>query len=204
MYGDKSKLLNTIVSPTVGQRFILGIDGLSRSGKTTFAKSLRETLRKEQRDSCLFHLDNHIVERKNRYDTGQEEWHEYYNLQWDVDYLRENLFAKLRSSSEVNLMFYDAKLDRQVIRTVLLPMDCIVIVEGVFLQRLQWREFFDLLVYLDCPRETRFSRETDRSQSNIEKFSNRYWKAEDHYLDSVRPFVGADMIIQCPRSEPIW
>ena len=196
MYGDKSKLLNTIVSPTVGQRFILGIDGLSRSGKTTFAKSLRETLRKEQRDSCLFHLDNHIVERKNRYDTGQEEWHEYYNLQWDVDYLRENLFAKLRSSSEVNLMFYDAKLDRQVIRTVLLPMDCIVIVEGVFLQRLQWREFFDLLVYLDCPRETRFSRETDRSQSNIEKFSNRYWKAEDHYLDSVRPFVGADMIIK--------
>jgi len=204
MYGDKLKLLHTILNWPVEHRFLLGIDGLSRSGKTTFAKSLRETLLKEQRDICLFHLDDHIVDRKNRYDTRNEEWHEYYHLQWDVDYLRENLFAKLRMSGEINLPFYNIELDKQLARAVLLPKNCIVIVEGVFLQRLQWREFFDFLVYLDCPRETRFSRETDSSQSNIEKFSNRYWKAEDHYLDSVRPFVGADMIIQCPRSEVIW
>lgn len=124
------KLLHTILNWPVEHRFILGIDGLSRSGKTTFAKSLRETLRKEQRDICLFHLDDHIVDRKNRYDTGNEEWHEYYHLQWDVDYLRENLFAKLRMSGEINLLFYNIELDKQFARAVLLPKNCIVIVEG--------------------------------------------------------------------------
>jgi uridine kinase len=65
---------------------------------------------------------------------------------------------------------------------VLIPNDCVVIIEGVFLQRKEWREFFDYIVYLDCPRETRFLREGEIVKGNIEKFRNRYWKAEDYYL----------------------
>jgi uridine kinase len=197
MYGDKAKLLNTILSLHISHRFILGIDGLSRSGKTTFAESLREMLLQAHKDVCIFHLDDHIVERRKRYNTGCEEWYEYYNLQWDVEYLKENLFTKVREYSEVNLPFYNAELDMQFKKTVFIPHECIVIIEGVFLQRHEWREFFDYLVYLDCPRETRFNREGESIRDNIEKFRNRYWKAEDHYLESVRPLACADMIIKC-------
>jgi uridine kinase len=196
MCSDKSILLSIILSLRVGHRFILGIDGLSRSGKTTFTDSLAETLRQSHKDVFIFHIDDHIVERRGRYHTGWEEWYEYYNLQWDVAYLRENLFTKLRDHCEVSLLFYNAELDEQVEKTVFIPDDCVVIIEGVFLQREEWRKFFDYLVYLDCPREARFSREGESSRGNIEKFKNRYWKAEDHYLDFVRPLAQTDMIIK--------
>lgn len=192
----ESQLLDTILLRHVSRRFILGIDGLSRSGKTTFAEKLREMLVQTQKNVCLFHIDDHIVERSRRYNTGFEEWYEYYNLQWDVEYLRENLFAKVRECSEIEIPFYDHDLDAQFTKTVRIPGECVVIIEGVFLQRKEWREFFDYLVFLDCPRETRFSREDQRVRGNIEKFRNRYWKAEDFYLDSVRPLAGADMVIR--------
>jgi uridine kinase len=192
----ESQLLDNILRRNVSRRFILGIDGLSRSGKTTFAEKLREMLVQTQTNVCLFHIDDHIVERSRRYNTGFEEWYEYYNLQWDVEYLRENLFAKVRECSEIEIPFYDHDLDAQFTKTVRISGECVVIIEGVFLQRKEWREFFDYLVFLDCPRETRFSREDQRVRGNIEKFRNRYWKAEDFYLDSVRPLAGADMVIR--------
>lgn len=161
---------------------------------------MRDRLNLTQKDVCIFHIDDHIVERKKRYHTGREEWYEYYNLQWDIEYLRENLFEKARNNSEVKLPFYNAELDKQITNTVLIPIDCVVIIEGVFLQRIEWREFFDYIVYLDCPRETRFLREEESTRSNIEKFRTRYWKAEDHYLDAICPLVNADMIIKSCRN----
>lgn len=189
------KLLQTILSLPEGHRLIIGIDGLSRSGKTTLVEDLRVKLNQSQKNSYIFHIDDHIVERKKRYQTGKEEWYEYYNLQWDIEYLRKNLFAKIRNHVEINLPYYNAELDKQITKTVLIPNDCVVIIEGVFLQRKEWRDFFDYIVYLDCPRETRFLREEEIVKGNIEKFRNRYWKAEDHYLDAIRPLVYADMII---------
>lgn len=196
MYGSKSQIVKAMMDSRVSHRFILGIDGLSRSGKTTFAENLRDMLLQTHNDVCLFHLDDHTVDRKKRYNTGYEEWHEYYNLQWDVEYLRENLFAKVREDGEVTVQFYNAELDKQFTKTVFIPSKCVVIIEGVFLQRSEWREFFDYLVYLDCPREVRFNREQENTRSNIEKFRNRYWKAENHYLNFVRPLEYADMLIK--------
>ncbi|MCL6600392.1 MAG: hypothetical protein K6T81_16910 [Alicyclobacillus macrosporangiidus] len=195
MRGIVSEILAVIHRLHVGGRFILGIDGLSRSGKTTLAEDLRVELLKAGKNVCVFHMDDHIVDRKTRYNTGHEPWYEYYALQWDVDYLRENLFMKLRQSHELTLNFYNDDLDQQFTRTVLIPDQCVIVVEGVFLQRPEWREFLDYCVYLDCPREVRFARERASVQAALEKFKTRYWKAEDHYLESVRPFAIADMVV---------
>ncbi|GMA63038.1 hypothetical protein GCM10025859_34780 [Alicyclobacillus fastidiosus] len=105
------------------------------------------------------------------------------------------VFEKLRDAPEINLPFYDSERDEAVSKTVVIPGGCIVIIEGVFLQREEWRQFFDFVVYLDCPRETRFKRESASTREQIEKFKTRYWKAEDHYLEIVRPLSNADMII---------
>ena len=73
-------------------RFIIGIDGLSRSGKTTFATNLKENMKQESIPFHIFHIDDHIVERNKRYQTGHEEWYEYYHLQWDIEYFGRNFF----------------------------------------------------------------------------------------------------------------
>ncbi|RAS94386.1 uridine kinase [Bacillus cereus] len=177
-------------------RFILGIDGLSRSGKTTFVTNLKENMKQESIPFHIFHIDDYIVERNKRYDTGFEEWYEYYYLQWDIEWLRQKFFRKLQNETRLKLPFYNDEVDLCEIKKVQIPIVGVIIIEGVFLQRKEWRNFFHYMVYLDCPRETRFLRESPETQKNLSKFKNRYWKAEDYYLETELPKDRADVVIR--------
>ncbi|MFB4166896.1 kinase [Virgibacillus sp. JSM 102003] len=179
-----------------GQKVVLGIDGLSRSGKTTLVRNIEQHIQEENIFTCVLHIDDYIVERERRYNTGNEEWYEYYNLQWDVEWLKENLFKKLKESNELQLLTYDNSTDSQKFQTVKTPNTCLIIIEGVFLQREEWRSHFDFMIFLDCVRDERFNRESAETQTNIEKFEKRYWKAENYYLETVSPIEQADLVIQ--------
>ncbi len=190
------KIINKIPKLEKGQRIVLGIDGLSRSGKTTLTKKVVQHLQEKNISVCLFHIDDYIVEKKRRYNTGYEEWHEYYNLQWDVNWLKENLFQKLKKSNELQLLTYDYSSDTQKLEIIEIPDTCIIVIEGVFLQRKDWRNFYDIIIYLDSSREMRFNRESQATKNNIEKFQNRYWKAENHYMEVETPLAQADIVIR--------
>jgi uridine kinase len=194
------KLMKEIHS-AIGQnkRFILGVDGLSRSGKTTLVKRLGSMLDSKDIQNLIIHIDDHIVERKSRYNTGQDEWREYYYLQWDIESLKEILFEKLISSSELKLPYYDNYLDRHEYKNLNIADKKVIFVEGIFLLRKEWSSFFDFTVFLDCPREVRFSRESMKTQQNIEKFTKRYWKAEDFYMKKVRPIEKAQLVLSCDK-----
>ncbi len=189
-------LLKLVLTNSTRERFILGLDGLSRSGKTTLSKKLCKRLKERNIPHQLLHLDDYIVEREKRYHTRNEEWIEYYQLQWDVEWLTDHLFGKLKQSNELNLPFYNVKSDTSKMKTIQLPVQGVIIIEGVFLQRKEWRSFFDNIVYLDSPRSERFLREGQEAQENISKFTNRYWKAEDFYLSTVCPQKHADLVIK--------
>lgn len=189
-------ILKEIPKVEQSKKVVLGIDGLSRSGKTTFVKNIDQYIKEKNIAVCIFHIDDYIVERKRRYNTGNEEWYKYYYLQWDIEWLKENLFKKFKKTNELNLLTYDYSTDKQELQTVKIPDTCLIIIEGVFLQRKDWRHFYDFMIYLDCSREKRFNRESDVTQKNIGKFEKRYWKAEDHYMKIVSPIEKADLVIQ--------
>ncbi|EOO28072.1 uridine kinase [Bacillus cereus BAG1X2-3] len=188
--------LITIMKKHRENRFILGIDGLSRSGKTTFVANLKENMKQEGIPFHIFHIDDHIVERNRRYYTNHEEWYEYYCLQWDITYLRQKFFQKLQHETKLTLPFYQEETDSCEMKKVQIPIVGVIVIEGVFLQRKEWRDFFHYMVYLDCPRETRFLRESEKTQENLSKFENRYWKAEDYYLETELPRDRADLVIE--------
>ncbi|MDF9558468.1 kinase [Bacillus tropicus] len=190
-----SELIN-VMKKHKENRFILGIDGLSRSGKTTFVANLKENMKQESIPFHIFHIDDHIVERNKRYHTEYEEWYEYYYLQWDIEWLRQKFFQKLQNETKLKLPFYNDETDLCEMKKVQIPIVGVIVIEGVFLQRKEWRDFFHYMVYLDCPRETRFLRESPETQKNLLKFENRYWKAEDYYLESETPEKRANLLIQ--------
>jgi uridine kinase len=187
-------ILRRIASNHENRRYILGVDGLSRSGKTTCVKQLSHILNNEGHQYHIFHLDDLIVERKRRYDTGFEEWHEYFHLQWDVEWMAEHFFRKLKDSEQLTLPYYLDSSDTHENRVIQLPQEGLIIIEGVFLQRKEWKHFFDKIVYLDCPRNIRFNRESVETKQNISKFENRYWKAEEHYINHYYPVENADIV----------
>lgn len=175
------------------KHIILGIDGLSRSGKTTLVKRIASMLSEKDIESTVIHLDDHIVGRTKRYNTGFEEWREYYFLQWDVESLKKSLFDNLVISNEFDLPFYDNGTDRHIYKKVTVKK--VFIVEGIFLQRAEWKPYLDYTVFIDCPRDIRFARESSQTKQNIEKFRNRYWKAEDYYIKKIQPAEKADLVI---------
>ncbi|EOP72620.1 uridine kinase [Bacillus cereus VDM006] len=191
-----SNELVKVIAENTSNRFILGIDGLSRSGKTTLVKQLEDELKQKDIPFHIFHIDDHIVERSKRYNTKHEEWYEYYQLQWDVEWLQQHLFHKLRLKNQLNLPFYDHQTDFCEMREVIIPSPCVIVIEGIFLQRKEWREYFDYMVYLDYPREQRFLRENEETQKNLLKFEHRYWKAEDFYLKVESPQQNADLVLK--------
>ncbi len=181
--------------------FIVAIDGLSGAGKTTLTKKLKDYLECRDFEVVVIHMDDHIVERNKRYDTGHEEWYEYYYLQWNIDMLTNQLFAKLHQNPKIlTLPFYDQSTDTTSTKKINVSPASTVLIEGIFLQRKEWRDFFDYIIFLDCPRELRFERVLNRDSylgdlnARLNKYKRRYWKAEDHYINSENPMVNADKV----------
>ncbi|QMV44022.1 kinase [Cohnella cholangitidis] len=181
--------------------FIVAIDGLGGAGKTTLVEKLEQELNNNNCKVVIIHIDDHIVEKNKRYQTGHEEWYEYYYLQWNLNKLTTNLFEVLHNSHHsIVLPFYDTSTDSISNKEVTVPTDSIVLIEGIFLQRKEWRKFYDIIIFLDCPLELRNERVLNRdsyigdNHAIINKYKSRYWPGEEHYLEIEKPFRNADII----------
>lgn len=187
----------------IDRPYIIGIDGLSGAGKTTIAERMKEKLTKEEYKLIVIHIDDLIVERAKRYNTGYPEWYEYYTLQWDVQFIKENLFGAVhQNQNHLNLNFYETEKDQCNLKRMELSQCTLILIEGIFLQRKEWSTFFDYMIYLDCPKETRYERVLQRDayigdmNERISKYERRYWIAEDYYFEKENPLQTADIIIK--------
>lgn len=177
--------------------YIVALDGLSGAGKTTLVKQLKGILD----NIVIIHIDDHIVERSKRYETGQEQWFEYYQLQWDTKYLIEHLFQKIQQNvSFLKLPFYYKEKDTHINKIINLSTNSIVIIEGIFLLRDEWKNFYDYIIFLDCPKKIRYERVLQRDtyigdlEERLEKYKKRYWVAEEYYLKKLKPYELAHYI----------
>ena len=182
--------------------YIVAIDGLSGAGKTTIVKSLEREISNRNCKAVTIHIDDYIVERDKRYNTGFEEWYEYYYLQWNIESLTRHLFeGLLHNHHDLQLPFYDHSTDSLRMRALSIPASSIVLIEGIFLQRREWRGFYDYVIYLNCPREVRYERVLKRDsyigdiQQRLNKYNKRYWPGEKHYLEVENPIEQADVVI---------
>ncbi|MCP8616304.1 kinase [Salirhabdus salicampi] len=179
--------------------FIVGIDGLSGAGKTTIANQLLKELNMNK-VMCL-HIDDYIVEREKRYHTGFEEWYEYYYLQWDTKRLIHDVFVPLRNKgSKINLPYYHSTTDTTINTEIEVTDTSIVMIEGIFLQRKEWREYFDFVIYVDCPRKVKYKRVLQRDsyigdyKKRLKKYKRRYWPGEQHYVNLENPMEKANIV----------
>lgn len=177
---------------------LIGIDGLGVSGKTTYALNLQRQLK----NALVIHLDDFIHTREVRYNDQFEEWYCYYNLQWRYDYLIEKLLEPLKNGLAIHetIELYDKPADSYRMQQFDIPVGTMVIVEGVFLQRPELRAYFDKVIYFETDRDTRMARALDRDgyigsgEDIIRHYEQRYFPAEDMYVEHCNPLVLADAV----------
>jgi uridine kinase len=68
-------------------------------------------------------------------------------------------------------------------------------VEGVYTARPEVAPFYDLIAYVDTPRETCLERLRARGQ-NPEAWIRRWRAAEDHYIDTTAPQSRANLVVR--------
>ncbi len=199
------ELLNKIIGKyDSGKTMIVGIDGLGGAGKSAITELLKTQLQNSNYYPVVLHIDDFIYPRYIRYDEFKEEWYCYYNIQWRYDYLIKEILLPVREGIEIDkqVELYEKENDLYILEQIKIPQGSILLIEGIFLQRKEIKEYFDYMVYIELPKDIRLSRVINRDtyigdDKDIKlKYERRYFPAEDKYIEEYCPAENADFVLE--------
>ncbi|MEU0371117.1 uridine kinase [Streptomyces sp. NPDC006283] len=184
-------------------RLLVGIDGLTAAGKTSFGHELAEIVADAGRPALRATLDDFKNPWKDRHLYDRESGEGYYRNAYDYGAARRLLLDPCRSPEATSCALCSidplTQLDHSAERTPLAP-DSVLIVDGVFAFRPQIDAYWDFRVWLQVDAELSVRRGAERDQdwagSEAESVHrNRYLVAERIYLDEVDPLPRMDLVI---------
>lgn len=155
--------------------FVVAIDGMSASGKTT----LGELLHKEFPESNLFHTDDYFLQPHQRTEKRLAE------VGGNVDYERfmDEIILHLDDKNGLSYRKFDCQtqLLGSEIHVLWKPL---VIIEGAYSQHPYFGESYDLRVFCEISKEEQKERILKRNGSErLERFINEWIPKENAYFD---------------------
>src|SRR5438552_14417672 len=158
MNSARVALLHTVAAAIDGIQLShpvrVAIDGRTAVGKTTFAEDLALTLRNNGRNVIRTSVDGFHRPRAERYRQGRYSAIGYYEDARDLTAMKRWLLDPLgpRGNRRYRTAIFDLALDQPLDEPpTLAGDDDILIVDGTFLQRLELRGAWDVVVFLDVP-----------------------------------------------------
>ncbi|WP_093192902.1 uridine kinase family protein [Salimicrobium halophilum] len=168
---------------------LIGIDGCGGSGKSTVANKLKEVLS----DVTVVHMDDFhlpssqlMEENPGRNPIGADfDWKRVYN----------QVLVPISQNQEGYYQRYDWDTD-ELAEGHTVPVGGIVLIEGVYSNRKELANTYDLTVWVDCPRETRLFRGLERDGEEArDMWVNNWMISEDRYVEEHKPQERADVIV---------
>lgn len=184
--------------------FVIGIAGGSGSGKSTFAKRIKEYF---NNDVALISCDNYYLRRddmsfedrkKVNYDSPQA---------FEFDLMIEQL-KSLKEGKSIDCPIYDFSQHNRSDKVLKIDAKSIIIVDGilVFSQK-QLREAFDLKIYVETDADERILRRVRRDvgergrdiENIIEQYLSTVKPMHNKYVEPTKKY--ADIIINGGMNE---
>jgi uridine kinase len=184
-------------------RLLVGVDGFTAAGKTSFGHELAEYVDAAGRPALRATLDDFKKPWKDRHLYDRESGEGYYRNAYDYESARRLLLDPCRSpeATSCSLCGIDplTQRDHSAEQTPL-AADSVLIVDGVFAFRPEIDAYWDFRVWLRVDAELSVRRGADRDRnwagSDAESIHrNRYLAAERIYLDEVDPVPRTDVVI---------
>lgn len=148
---------------------LVGIDGAAGSGKSTLA----ENLAAEIDEATLIHLDDF------------HDWDDDSN--WELSTFAERALKPLLAGLTSRHQRYDWPTD-SFGEWFEIPAAGVAIVEGVTTLRTDLRKFWNVPIWVDCPRDLRLERGIARDgESMRSKWVDSWMPGEDKYFERERP-----------------
>ncbi|MFE7774593.1 uridine kinase [Streptomyces sp. NPDC057445] len=185
------------------ERLLVGIDGFTAAGKTSFGHELAESLSAAGRPVLRATLDDFKKPWRERHLYDRESGEGYYRNAYDYEAVRRLLLdpCRLPEAAACALCSIDPLTQRDhSTATTPVPADAVLIVDGLFAFRPEINEYWDFRVWLRVDAELSVRRGAERDQdwagSEAESIHrDRYLVAEEIYLREVDPLPMADVVI---------
>jgi len=181
------------------------VDGVTASGKSTFAAELAAAVSGQGRTSIHLSMDGFHHPRAHRHRRGRASALGYYEDAYDFDALVEHILLPLGPGGHrrYRTRIIDLESDEAVDDEPLMaPGDAVVIVDGSFMQRPETDGLWDQRVFLDTDLNVARRRGLRRDSAALgggtaaaELYDARYHAAARLYLAAVDPAARADIVV---------
>ncbi len=173
-----------------GVTTFVGIDGCGGAGKTTLAFGLQILDPSIQ----IAHMDQFDLPFNQRMELSPQKKPIGADSDWKR--LASEVLIPLREGRAADFEVYSWDLDKMHGRKIIKPFG-IVIVEGVYAIRDELKDFYDLTIWLDVPKEVRLERGLKRDgEDKRERWLFDWIPMEDRYVEVQKPHLRADIILQ--------
>ncbi|MFH8369008.1 uridine kinase [Streptomyces sp. NPDC018031] len=184
-------------------RLLVGIDGFTAAGKTSFGHELAEWIGGTGRPVLRATLDDFKKPWKDRHLYDRESGEGYYRNAYDYDAVRRLLLDPCRTPEATSCALCGidplTQLDHSAEKTPL-TADTVLIVDGVFAFRPRIDAYWDFRIWLRVDAELSVRRGAERDQdwagSEAEAIHrDRYLPAQRLYLAEADPLPRMDLVI---------
>ena len=185
----------------------IAVDGVDGAGKTILADALGAFLASKDVNIIRTSIDGFHNPRTIRYREGADSPDGYYYDSFDHNAILRHLLIPLGpgGSRKYSGVIFDHVKDAPVITQIrTADPDSVLIFDGVFLQRPELVDHWDLRIFLDVPFDIILDRVKKRSsdlenigdESTIEeRYRARYIPGQRIYLEKAKPLERADIVI---------
>jgi uridine kinase len=181
---------------------LVGVSGIDGSGKGFVTVKMADALRDESLNVAVISADDWLNLPGVCFNRGNHAEH-FYQHAIRFDEMFERLILPLRKHRGVDVLADcgDAKATvHRKHRYVLRNID-IVVLEGIFLFKAAYRDYFDLKVWIECSFQTALRRAIARGQEGLppaetqHAFEKIYFPAQEIHGDRDDPRRAADLIL---------
>jgi uridine kinase len=218
-HGTRAELLDrmadVIGSVTAAHPLRVAIDGPPAAGKTMLADELAVVLCDRGRAVIRATVDSFMFPRVVRYRRGKDSPDACYQDSFDYDALRQVLLGPLGPDGDRRYRpaVYDWYADTTLSEpTLTADADAVLLFDGVFLQRPELVDQWDLRVFVSASVERIVARARVRDLARLKsvaeverRFRVRYLLAQELYFAEARPVENADLVVHNDEVErPVW
>jgi uridine kinase len=204
---DIDQIANSILQKrrmlTSDRSLLVGISGIDGSGKGYLAAQLQAHLALRGVIPAILNVDGWLNPPEKRFDQSAPAVNFYENA-IRFDQFFSQLVLPLRDGRSIHL---EADVVEEIAsnyrnHTYHFKDVPVVLVEGIFLFKPQYRKYFDLAIWIDCSFPTALVRAIDRAQeglspaNTIAAYERIYFPAQRIHLDQDKPRENADLIFE--------